>query len=122
VIAPQTSESQTSPVSSGAMTMTEVVQSALRDYPLIHLTQEELNASAANMRLARTAYLPGADGLVQVNRATRNNVFGTLLPQSTLPSMPGPVIGTNNGAPYGVVQPVCWSAGNLLISVCATPT
>jgi outer membrane protein TolC len=92
------------------VTITEVVQSALRDYPLIHVTQEELNASAANIRFARTAYLPRADGLVQVNRATRNNVFGTLLPQSTLPSMSGPVIGTNNGGS------VWGSATGLLVS------
>ena len=31
-----------------------------------------------------------------MNRATRNNVFGVLLPQSVIPSMSGPVIGTNN--------------------------
>lgn len=110
VIAAQTSVAQTPSVSSGAVTITEVVQSALRDYPLIHVTQEELNASAANIRFARTAYLPRADGLVQVNRATRNNVFGTLLPQSTLPSMSGPVIGTNNGGS------VWGSATGLLVS------
>jgi outer membrane protein TolC len=90
--------------------MSEVVQSALRDYPLIHVTQEELNASAANIRLARTAYLPRVDGLVQFNRATRNNVFGTLLPQSTLPSMSGPVVGSNNGGS------VWGSAAGLLVS------
>jgi outer membrane protein TolC len=90
--------------------MTEVVQSALRDYPLIHVTQEELNASVANIQLARTAYYPHADGLVQINRATRNNVFGMLLPQSTLPSISGPVIGTNNGGS------VWGSATGLLVS------
>ena len=110
VIAAQTSVTQTSPLSNDAVTMTEVVQSALRDYPLIHVTQEELNASAANIRLARTAYLPRVDGLVQVNRATRNNVFGTLLPQIILPSMSGPVIGTNNGGS------VWGSATGLLVS------
>ncbi len=96
-IAAQTSGQQTSPVTREAITMTEVVNTALRDYPLIHVTQEDLNASVANIRLARTAYLPRADGLAQINRATRNNIFGSLLPQSTLPSMSGPVIGTNNG-------------------------
>src|SRR5260370_21320836 len=110
VIDAQTGVTQTSSVSSGAVTITEVVQSALRDYPLIHVTQEELNASAANIRLARTAYLPRADGLVQATRATRNNVFGTMLPQSTLPSMSGPVIGTNN------VGSVWGSATGLLVS------
>jgi len=101
-IAAQTSGHQTSPVTRGAITMTEVVNTALRDYPLIHVTQEDLNASVANIRLARTAYLPRADGLVQINRATRNNIFGSLLPQSTIPSMTGPVIGTNNsGSVWG---------------------
>ena len=56
----------------------------------------------AGIRLARTAYLPRVDALAQVNRATRNNVFGMLLPQSVIPSMSGPVIGTNNfGTAWG---------------------
>jgi outer membrane protein len=84
-------------VAEAPLTLTEVVQSALHEYPLIHVTQAEFNASVANIRLARTAYLPRVDGLIQVNRATRNNVFGMLLPQSTLPSISGPVIGSNNG-------------------------
>ena len=42
------------------------------------------------LQLARTAYLPRADVLAQLNRATRNNVFGLLLPQSTLPTISGP--------------------------------
>jgi outer membrane protein len=96
-VAAQTSVTQTSPVSGAAVTITEVVESAQRDYPLIHVTQEEFNASVANIRLARTAYLPRVDGLVRVNRATRNNVFGTTLPQNTIPSISGPVIGSNNG-------------------------
>ncbi|MCU1224148.1 MAG: outer rane efflux protein [Edaphobacter sp.] len=79
------------------LTLSEVVQSAVRDYPLVHVTQEELNASAANIELARTSYLPRVDGLAQFNRATRNNVFGALLPQNIVPSMTGPVLGTNNG-------------------------
>ena len=44
VIVAQTSVSQAPPVSGDAVTMTEVVQSALGDYPLIHITQEEFNA------------------------------------------------------------------------------
>src|SRR5258708_29946840 len=85
------------PTSPPKLTITDVVQSAVRDYPLIHVTQEELNASAAGIQLARTAYLPRIDGLAQFNRATRNNVFGALFPQNTIPSMTGPVIGSNNG-------------------------
>jgi outer membrane protein len=79
------------------LSIASVVENAERDYPLIHVTEAELNASIANIRLSRTAYLPRVDGMAQFNRATRNNVFGALLPQSILPSMSGPVINSNNG-------------------------
>jgi len=69
------------------LSIVSVVQEAERGYPLIHVTEAELNASIANIRLSRTAYLPRVDGLAQFNRGTRNNVFGALLPQSTVPSM-----------------------------------
>jgi outer membrane protein TolC len=85
------------PVSPLELTIVGVVQDAERDYPQIHVSREQLNASIANIRLARTAYLPRVDGLAQFNRATRNNVFGALLPQNTIPQMSGPVIGSNNG-------------------------
>ena len=65
-------------------------------------SRERVNAAAAGIRLARTAYLPRVDALAQVNRATRNNVFGLLLPQSVIPSISGPVIGSNNlGSVWG---------------------
>jgi outer membrane protein len=79
------------------LSIVRVVQDAERDYPLIHVTEAELNASIANIRLSRTAYLPRVDGIAQFNRATRNNIFGALLPQSVVPSMSGPVIDSNNG-------------------------
>jgi len=84
------------------LTIVQVVQDAQQNYPTIHISEQELNAAIANIRLVRTSYLPRLDGIVEVNRATRNNVFGTLLPQSILPSMSGPVIGTNNaGSVWG---------------------
>jgi outer membrane protein len=78
------------------LTLAQAVERSLGNYPAIRVSQEQLNAVAAGIRLARTAYLPKIDTLAQVNRATRNNVFGLLLPQSVIPSMSGPVIGTNN--------------------------
>jgi outer membrane protein len=74
----------------------QAVDNALRNYPSITVSQEQINEAAAAIDLARTAYVPRVDSLVQINRATRNNVFGLLLPQSVIPSMSGPVIGTNN--------------------------
>jgi outer membrane protein TolC len=79
------------------LTIVQVIQDAQENYPAIHVSEQELNAAIANIRLARTSYLPRLDGIVEVNRATRNNVFGTLFPQNILPAMSGPVIGTNNG-------------------------
>jgi outer membrane protein TolC len=72
------------------------VTEAVKNYPSVRVSQEQLNAAAAGIQLARTAYLPRVDGIAQVNRATRNNVFGLLLPQSVIPSISGPVIGSNN--------------------------
>src|SRR5205085_2621535 len=74
------------------------VDSALRNYPAVSVSQEQVNAAAAGIDLARTAYLPRVDSLVQFNRATRNNVFGLLFPQGVIPSISGPVLGTNNSS------------------------
>src|SRR5919205_3132350 len=79
-----------------ALTLDEAVQGALRNYPAIRVSQEQMNAAAAGIRLARTAYLPRVDALAQANRATRNNVFGLLLPNSVISPISGPVLGTNN--------------------------
>ena len=70
------------------MTMSEAVGDAVRNYPSVRVSQEQINAAAAGIQLARTAYLPKVDAIAQVNRATRNNVFGLLLPQSVIPSIP----------------------------------
>jgi len=78
------------------MTIAQAVDSALKTYPSISVSQEQINAAAAAIDLARTSYLPRVDSLAQVNRATRNNVFGLLLPQSVIPSISGPVLGTNS--------------------------
>jgi outer membrane protein len=84
------------------LTLNQAVESSLKNYPSIRVSQEQINAASAAIQLARTAYLPRADALAQFNRATRNNVFGLLLPQSVIPSISGPVIGSNNlGSVWG---------------------
>jgi outer membrane protein len=110
VVALAQSSAAAAPVVTPDLTIAQVVQDAQQNYPAIHVSEQELNAAVANIRLARTSYLPRLDGIVEINRATRNNVFGTLLPQSTLPSMSGPVIGTNNGGS------VWGSAAGLLVN------
>jgi outer membrane protein len=93
------------------LTLTQAVENALKNYPSIRISQEQMSAAAAAIQLARTTYLPRVDALAQVNRATRNNVFGLLLPQSVVPPISGPVIGSNNfgtvwGSAVGVL--VTW--------------
>jgi outer membrane protein len=85
-----------------SLTLRQAVEYSLKNYPSIRVSQEQIDAASAAIDLARTAYLPKVDALVQVNRATRNNVFGLLLPQTVIPSMSGPAIGSNNlGSVWG---------------------
>src|SRR5258706_539775 len=92
------------------LTLSQAVATAEKNYPSVRVSTEQVAAAAAGINLARTAYLPRVDGLVQLNRATRNNVFGPLLPQSVIPSMSGPVLGTND------MTNVWGSAVGLLVS------
>ena len=92
-------------------TLSEAVAAAVARYPAVRVSQEQLAAAAAGIALARTSYLPRVDSLAQINRATRNNVFGLLFPQSVIPSISGPVLNTNNltnvwGSAVGVL--VSW--------------
>jgi outer membrane protein TolC len=61
------------------LTLGQVVETALERYPAVQVSQEQASAAAAAIRLARTTYLPRADFLGQLNRATHNNIFGMLL-------------------------------------------
>jgi outer membrane protein TolC len=84
------------------ITISQTVETSLRNYPSVRVSQEDIAAAAAGIQLARTAYLPRIDTLAQVNRATRNNVFGMLMPQSVIPSMSGPALGLNTfGTAWG---------------------
>lgn len=59
---------------------------------------EQVAEATAGINLARTSYLPRADFLGQVNRATRNNIFGMVLPQlgPVMPSISGPPLPEND--------------------------
>ncbi len=81
------------------LTIDQAVHEALIRYPAVKVSTEQLSAAASAIELARTSYLPRADFLGQVSRATHNNVFGLVLPQTTLPvisGISGPVLGTNS--------------------------
>lgn len=93
-----TSRSQEQPGSSGqrALTLTEVIETAKTHYAAIKAAQAQQQAAFGTIGLARTAYLPHAEMLWQTNRATANNIYGLLFPQSVIPNISGPVIASDN--------------------------
>ena len=74
------------------VTLEEALQYAVDHYPSVRAALEQVNASSANVSVAHSSYLPRLDSLWQTNRATANNIFGQLLPQSVIPAMSGPVL------------------------------
>lgn len=92
------------------LTLDQAVDFALANYPTVRASMERALASKEGVSLSRTAYLPRTDLLWQSDRATRNNTFGLLLPQSVLPPISGPVLsGTSDRAVWG-------SAAGVLLS------
>ena len=73
------------------VTLEQCVVFASTNYPAIRASLAEVSAAESGIDLARTAYLPRTDLLVQFNRATRNNVFGPILPNGVIPAISGPV-------------------------------
>jgi len=91
-------------------TLKEAVNFALANYPAVKAAEEQIAAAQGGVALARTGYLPRVDALWQSNRATRNNVFGLLLPQSVISPISGPVLTSiSMGSVWG-------SAGGVLFS------
>ena len=78
------------------LTLEQAVHQAMSQYPAVRASLQQVSAAAAGINLARTSYLPRADFLGQVNRATHNNIFGMLLSQSAISPISGPVLGTNS--------------------------
>ena len=74
------------------LTLEQALRYALDHYPTVRAALEQVNASTANVSVAKTAYWPRFDALWQTNRATANNIFGQVLPQSVIPSLSGPVL------------------------------
>ena len=97
--------------SGGPLTLNDAIQLALKNYPAIKESRARAQAAEEGVGVARTAYLPRLDMMWQENRATTNNVFGLLFPQSTLFSMTGPVLGTRS-----LGDSVWGSAGAVLLS------
>jgi outer membrane protein TolC len=50
-----------------AMSIEQAVERALKNYPAVSVSQDQVNAAAVGIELARTAYLPRIDSLAQIN-------------------------------------------------------
>jgi outer membrane protein TolC len=74
------------------LNLEQAIELALKNYPAIRVAKAQSQTAEAGIELARTSFLPRADMLWQQNRATRNNVFGLLLPQAVIPPISGPVL------------------------------
>jgi outer membrane protein len=92
------------------LTLDQAVDFALANYPAVRASMERALASKEGVSLSRTAYLPRTDLLWQSNRATRNNTFGLLLPQSVIPPISGPVLSSTSD------RGVWGSAAGVLVS------
>ena len=88
----------------------QAVARAIDRYAAVRVSAEQVAAAAHGIQMARTAYLPQADYIVQLNRATRNNVFGMLMPQSVIAPISGPPLAENS------MTNVWGSATGLLVS------
>jgi outer membrane protein len=91
-------------IGQGKLTLAQVIDLARDNYPAIQAAQAQQRAAQGAVGVARTAYLPRADLLWQTNRATANNIYGLLLPQSVIPNISGPVIASD-------ISRSAWSSG-----------
>src|SRR5215472_16106285 len=71
------------------LTLALVIQEAEAKYPAIRAAQEQQEAARNAIGVAKTAYLPRADVLWQMNRATTNRPNVSLVPQPIVP-VPAP--------------------------------
>ena len=86
-----------SPTAGRTLTLEQALEVATEHYPTVRAALEQVTAASANVNAARAAYLPRLDSVWQVNRATANNVFGQVLPQSVIPALSGPVLPSSGG-------------------------
>src|SRR5215213_2120314 len=96
--------------SSQPLTLVQAIDLARANYPSLREVRARANAAGEGVGVARSAYLPRVDVMWQLNRATRNNVFGLMLPQAIVPPISGPVLGTTS------YDSVWGTAGGVLLS------
>jgi outer membrane protein TolC len=79
-----------------AIGISEAVEAASKSYPSIRISQEQAAAAAAQIQVARASFLPKLDAVAGINRATRNNIFGLMLPSQVIAPISGPALLSNS--------------------------
>lgn len=80
------------------LSLDDAVDRARKLYPAVQVSRSQVDAAAAGILLARTNYLPRLDSIAQLNRATRNNIYGMLLQQSVISPISGPPVSENSAS------------------------
>lgn len=75
-----------------ALSLRQTLDLAIEAYAEVRASRAELEAAEEEVGVAEAAYLPETDLYLQWNRATRNNVFGLVLPGGNLPGISGPAL------------------------------
>ena len=106
----QTVSGQSQRPPANTFTLKQAIDQALANYPAVRAALERVAAAHGAVSLAFTSYLPHANTLWQSNRATANNIFGLLLPQSVISPITGPVLSsTSNQSVWGSAAGVLFS-------------
>ncbi|MEW6321928.1 MAG: TolC family protein [Acidobacteriota bacterium] len=95
------------------ITMQQAARHAADHYPAVAAARARLAARESGIELARLQYLPRVDSSLQINRATRNNVAGLLIPGTILPGISGPASAASSATSFGasaVGLLVAWEA------------
>jgi outer membrane protein len=108
--------SQDTPAPGEPLRLRETIAMATETFAEVQAKRAELSAATEGVGLAKKTYLPDGDVYLQWNRATRNNVFGLLLPSGSVPSISGPALEqTSSQSTFGSVAAalVQWKAFDL---------
>jgi outer membrane protein TolC len=78
---------------SPSYTLEDAIRAASDNFPAIQAAHERALAAKGGTSLAKTAYLPRLNFMIQETRATTNNIPTVLFPQTTIPVITHPEAG-----------------------------
>jgi outer membrane protein len=101
VLASGRSSGQTATPAPRVFGLADALDYALKNYPAVRASLEQLHAAQAGISVARAQYLPVLNGVYQDSRATQNQVPGIWLPTPLNPAVEGSVGGYSGQSYWG---------------------